>query len=82
MIGLFLKHLLQCKGWCVVVIPIKPATWNHMILLGQKDKTLIAKQYQKETFVISKQNRLTTFQSKYEMVGVELDFREYQSKTA
>ena len=74
--GFFLQHLLQCKGWCVVVIPIKPATWTHIMLLGQKDRTLIAKQYQKDTFLMFKQKSLTTFQSKFEMVAVELDFRD------
>ena len=75
MTGQFLKHLMQCKGWCVVIVPETTSTWNHIILLGQIDRTHIANRFEENVFWTFRNNTLISFKSKFKMIAVELDFR-------
>ena len=76
MIDLFLAHLLECRGRCLMVLPEFHGPWFPKFLLGRVSSSVVklSSPNRKGVLLTFKRNSFVPFISKYAMIAAIVDF--------
>jgi len=76
MIDLFLAHLLECRGRCLMVLPEFHGPWFPKLILGRVSSSVVklSSPNRKGVLLTFKRNSFVPFISKYAMIAAIVDF--------
>ena len=74
MIDIFLAHLQECKGTCVVILPQTMGLWFPKYKISVKKVVCLAKAHSSNVLLCFKNNAFQPFKSAYPMLAALLDF--------